>query len=62
MRDERCVMINIDPETAEKDARVMKTVVRLNENMAGVYTTVVRTGTIRVGDPVSLVAETPAPR
>jgi MOSC domain-containing protein YiiM len=30
----------------------MKTVVRLNKNNAGVYGTVIRTGTIRVGDPV----------
>ena len=60
--DERCVMLNIDPETAEKDARVMKTVVRLNRNTAGVYATVVRTGTIRVGDRVSLVAEASAAR
>jgi len=58
MRDVRCVMVNLDPETAEKDARVMKTVVRLNQNNAGVYGTVVRTGRVRVGDRVSLVAET----
>jgi len=54
MCDERCMMINLDPETAKQDARVMKTVVRLNKNYAGVYATVVRTGTIRVGDPVNL--------
>jgi uncharacterized protein YcbX len=52
--DLRCVMINFDPDTAEKDARVMKTLLRLNENNAGVYATVVRTGAIRVGDRVSL--------
>jgi len=56
MPDVRCVMVNLDPETAAKDARVMKTVVRLNQNNAGVYATVVRTGTIRVGDRVSLVS------
>jgi hypothetical protein len=55
-RDLRCMMINLDPDTGAHDARVMKTVVRLNGNHAGVYGTVVRTGTIRVGDPVSLVA------
>ena len=55
MRDLRCVMINLDPETAKQDARVMKTVVRLNDNTAGVYATVVRTGTVRVGDRVNLV-------
>jgi len=58
MPDLRCVMINLDPETAEKDARVMKTVVRLNQNNAGVYATVVRTGQLRVGDRVSLMPAT----
>ena len=53
-RDIRCAMINIDPETGEKDTKVMKTVVNLNENCAGVYGTVVRTGAIQVGDSVSL--------
>jgi uncharacterized protein YcbX len=53
MPDLRCVMLNLDPETAAKDSRVMKTVVRLNQNYAGVYATVVRTGTIQVGDRVS---------
>jgi uncharacterized protein YcbX len=54
-RDERCVMMNIDPDTAEKDARVMKTVVRLNGNYAGVYGTVVREGSIHVGQTASLI-------
>jgi uncharacterized protein YcbX len=57
--DARCIMINLDPETAAQDARVMKTVVRLNQNNAGVYATVVRSGTIRVGDRVTLVSEAP---
>lgn len=55
MRDLRCVMINLDPDTAEQDPRVMKTVVQLNDNNAGVYATVVQTGTIRVGDRVRAV-------
>jgi len=54
MPDVRCVMINLDPDTAAKDARLMKTVVKLNQNNAGVYATVVRTGVISVGNPVSL--------
>jgi hypothetical protein len=54
MKDERCVMVNLDPDTAESDSRVMKTVVRLNENYAGVYGTVVRTGELRVGQVVTL--------
>ena len=55
-RDERCMMVNLDPETAEQDGRVMKTVVRLNANYAGVYATVVRPGTLRVGQEVHLSA------
>jgi uncharacterized protein len=55
-RDVRCLMINLDPDTATQDARVMKTVVRLNKNNAGVYGTVVQTGTIRIGDPVNFLA------
>lgn len=53
-RDPRCVMINLDPDTAKQDARMMKTAVRLNNNDAGVYGTVVQTGVIRVGQTVSL--------
>lgn len=55
MRDARCAMLNLDPDTAAQDARMLKTVVRLNQNNAGVYGTVVRTGMISVGEPVSLV-------
>jgi len=57
MRDARCAMLNLDPETAEQDARVLKTVVRLNQDNAGVYGTVVRTGKISVGEQVSLVVD-----
>lgn len=50
MRDLRCMMINLDPSTAEVDARVMKAVVRMNENYAGVYATVTRAGLVSVED------------
>lgn len=60
-RDIRCSMIGLDPDTAEQDPRVLKAVVRMNGNTAGVYATVIRTGTIRVGDPVRLIRE-PHPR
>jgi uncharacterized protein YcbX len=58
MRDPRCVMINLDPDTAEADPRIMKAAVRLNENNAGAYGTVARTGQISVGQSVSLISET----
>jgi len=59
MPDLRCVMVNLDPDTAAHDGRVMKAVVRLNENFAGVYAAVVRIGTIRVGDRVSVIRDSP---
>ncbi len=58
MRDLRCVMINLDPDTAKQDPRVMKAAVRLNENYAGAYGTVARTGQINVGQSVSLIIDT----
>lgn len=61
LRDVRCAMINLDPATAEKDGRVMKAVVQLNDNNAGVYATVVRSGPVRAGDPVRFLAEPSAP-
>lgn len=51
----RCVMVNIDPQTAERDARVLKTVAQTRDACAGVFAHVERTGTIRVGDTVSLL-------
>ena len=54
MKDERCVMVNLDPDTAERDSEVMKTIVRMNGNFAGVYGTVVRAGELRVGQVVTL--------
>jgi hypothetical protein len=54
-RDERCAMVNIDPDSGRQDPRVMKAVVRMNGNYAGVYATVVRAGAIHVGQSVYLV-------
>ena len=59
MRDVRCMMVNLDPDTSKQDGRVMKAVVGLNANNAGVYGTVVRSGTIHVGQTVSLVSDVP---
>ena len=55
MRDLRCVMINLDPQTAEADSNVMKAALRLNTNHAGVYATVIRSGELRVDKQIYLV-------
>jgi uncharacterized protein YcbX len=57
MRDLRCMMINLHPDTAEQNPRFMKAVVRLNENYAGIYANVARTGQISVGQSLSLLIE-----
>jgi uncharacterized protein YcbX len=53
-RDVRCAMLNIDPDTAATDPRLFKAAVRINQNCAGVYATIIRTGLVRVGDALYL--------
>lgn len=57
MRDIRCSMIGLDPETSEADPSILKAAVRLNANTAGIYGTVTRTGSISIGDDVFVVGE-----
>jgi uncharacterized protein len=54
-RDERCAMVNLDPDTGRQDPRVMKAVVRMNGNYAGVYASVIRSGTVAIGQTVRLI-------
>ncbi len=56
MRDERCAMLNIDPDSAVLSPEVMKAVVRRNSNYAGVYCSVVRIGQLSLGQPVFLTS------
>ena len=55
MPDPRCVMINLDPDTAQQDPRIMKAAIHLNNNNAGAYGSVARAGQISVGQSVSLL-------
>ncbi len=52
MRDERCAMVNLDPDSARVDAEVMKAIVRERDNKVGVYGTVIRRGRLAVGQPI----------
>ena len=56
MRDVRCSMVNLDPDTATPAPEMMKAVVRVNENTAGIYGVVTRTGRLAVGQTVFLRA------
>ncbi len=52
----RCVMVNVDPATAAKDAHVLKMVATQRDNCVGIHGTPQTTGTIRVGAVVKLMA------
>ena len=52
---ERCVMVTIDPVTAERDPAVMRIVAERFDNKIGAYGVAVRTGTIKTGDLVRLI-------
>ena len=51
-RDERCSMVNFDPDSARQAAEVLKAIVRVRDNKAGVYGTVTRRGRVAVGQPI----------
>jgi uncharacterized protein YcbX len=51
-RDKRCMVINIDPATGERDPAVLRGVAQLNDVTCGVYGSVLVPGRIAVGDPV----------
>ncbi len=51
-RDERCSMVNYDPDSARPAPELLKAVVRERNNRAGVYGTVVRCGRLAVGQPI----------
>jgi hypothetical protein len=54
MRDVRCSMVNLDPDSASSAPEVLKAVVRANQNNAGIYGTVTRIGRLAVGQTVLL--------
>jgi uncharacterized protein len=56
MRDLRCSMVNLDPDSASSAPEVMKTVVRANQNNAGIYGAVTRVGRLAVGQSIILHA------
>jgi len=58
MRDVRCSMVNLDPDIASPAPEVLKAVIRVHQNTAGVYGTVTRTGRLAVGQTVLLRAPT----
>src|SRR5438477_3676376 len=54
-RDSRCMMITLDPDTAEKTPEILKKVAQAHDGMAGVYGAVMVEGMLHKGDPVELL-------
>jgi uncharacterized protein YcbX len=54
MRDVRCAMVNIDPDSGALAPEVMKAVVRAHQNTAGIYGTVTRIGRLSLGQTIVL--------
>lgn len=57
-RDGRCVVITIDPETAQRNPAILRTVARDRQGCLGVYGSTVEPGSVALNDPV--VIESPA--
>jgi MOSC domain-containing protein len=53
---QRCHMTTIDPDTLEVDPSVLRDIVKRFDNQLALNADVVRAGTIRIGDPVSVVS------
>jgi uncharacterized protein YcbX len=52
--DERCVVVNVDPDTTERDPSILRTIAQERDSCFGVYGSVVTPGRIAVGDAVVL--------
>jgi uncharacterized protein YcbX len=53
-RDERCVIVNVDPATSERDPAILRTLARERDACFGVYGATVEPGRVAVGDQVLL--------
>ena len=56
-RDPRCMMVNLDPESAKQDPRVLRAVAQGHDGQAGIYANVIRPGVIRAGDSIQLMGK-----
>lgn len=54
-RDQRCVMINVDPATGARDPSILRTVAAERQARLGVYASTVSPGHVAVGDQVTLL-------
>jgi uncharacterized protein YcbX len=53
-RDQRCIMVNVDPKTTKRNSAVLKAIGRERQACLGVYGSTVVPGRVAVGDAVSI--------
>jgi uncharacterized protein YcbX len=53
-RDQRCVMVNVDPETTSREPSVLRAIARERDACLGVYGTTVQPGQVAAGERVVL--------
>lgn len=54
-RDPRCKMISLDPDTGEHNPEILRKVVQIHDNYAGVYCAVLVEGILAAGDSIELL-------
>lgn len=53
-RDQRCVIVTIDPVTLRRNPAILRAIARERDARFGVYGSTVEPGQVAVGDPVEL--------
>jgi uncharacterized protein YcbX len=53
-KDQRCIMVNVDPQTTKRNAAVLRAIGRERQACLGVYGSTVTPGQVAVGDLVSI--------
>jgi len=53
-RDQRCIMVNVDPQTTKRNSAVLRAVGRERQACLGVYGSIVAPGRAAIGDVVSI--------
>ena len=54
VNDVRCAMVNYDPDSGQSSPQILKSIVQTNKNNAGIYGTVIRPGSLAIGQAVRL--------
>lgn len=56
-RDQRCVIVNVDPVTTKRDPAILRTIARERQACLGVYGSTVQPARVAIGDPVIIDSE-----